>query len=86
MPGIPDPVNWVKVAAALSAGICMGLGSMGPSLGQGFIGGKECETIGKNPETAGTIGRTMLVAMAFCESSSIYCLVISLILLFVFAN
>ena len=78
-------VNWVKVAAALAAGICMGLGALGPSIGQGYIGGKACESIGKKPENAGPIGRTMLVAMAFTESSSIYALVISLVLLFVFS-
>ena len=79
-------VNWVKVAAYISAGICMGLGSIGPSLGQGFIGGKACESIGKRPESAGLITRTMVVALAFAESSAIYALLISLVLLFVVAR
>ena len=86
MADVEQAINWVKVAAAISAGLCMGIGSLGPSLGQGFIGGKACESIGKNPENAGSISRTMLVAMAFAESSSIYALVISLILLFVFSS
>ena len=81
-----EVVNWVKVASAIGAGLCMGLGSLGPSLGQGYIGGKACENIGKKPDNAGPIGRTMLVAMAFTESSSIYALVVSLILLFVFSQ
>jgi F-type H+-transporting ATPase subunit c len=76
--------NLVKVAIALSAGLCMGIGSLGPSLGQGFIGGKACESIGKNPENSSHISRTMLIAMAFAESSAIYALVTALILLFVF--
>ncbi len=81
-----EVINWVKVASALAAGLCMGLGSLGPSLGQGFIGGKACENIGKKPDNAGPISRTMLIAMTFTESSSIYALMISLILLFVFAK
>jgi len=84
-----DPVatvNWVKVSSAISAGLCMGLGALGPSLGQGYIGGKACESIGKKPESSGAVGRTMLVAMAFAESSSIYALVVSLVLLFVFSS
>jgi F-type H+-transporting ATPase subunit c len=84
MADVGQAINWVKVAAALSAGLCMGIGSLGPSLGQGFIGGKACESIGKNPENAGQIGRTMVIGMAFAESSAIYALVTAMILLFVF--
>ena len=79
-------INWVKVAAYISAGICMGLGAIGPALGQGFIGGKACESIGKQPESAGLITRTMIVALAFVESSAIYALLIALILLFYVAR
>ncbi|KKP24239.1 MAG: ATP synthase F0, C subunit [candidate division TM6 bacterium GW2011_GWF2_28_16] len=79
-------VNWVKVAACIAAGLAMGLGSLGPSLGQGFIGGKACESIGKKPESASLITRTMVVALAFAESSAIYALLVALVLLFVVAK
>lgn len=79
-------VNWVKVAAYVAAGICMGIGAIGPALGQGFIGGKACESMGKQPESAGLITRTMIVALAFVESSAIYALLIALILLFYVAR
>lgn len=75
-------VDWAKVAAYAAAGFCMGIGAIGPALGQGFIGGKACEGIGKQPESAGLITRTMIVALAFVESAAIYALLISLILLF----
>lgn len=81
-----DVVNWVKVAACIAAGICMGIGSIGPSLGQGFVGGKACESIGKKPESAGLITRTMVVALAFVESSAIYSLLVALVLMFVVAR
>ena len=77
-----DVVNWAKVAAYLAAGICMGVGSLGPSLGQGFTGGKACEAIGKKPESTGLIMRTMITAMAFTESSAIYAFVIAIVLIF----
>ena len=64
----------------------MGIGSIGPALGQGFVGGKACESIGKRPESAGLITRTMIVAMAFVESSAIYSLLIALVLMFVIAR
>lgn len=75
-------IEWVKVAAYISAGICMGIGTLGPSLGQGFIGGKACESIGKKPENSNIIIRTMVVALAFVESTAIYALLVSLILMF----
>lgn len=77
-----ETVDWIKVAAYIAAGLCMGLGSLGPALGQGFIGGKACESIGKKPEQSGAIMRTMIVALGFVESSAIYALLISLLLLF----
>ncbi len=86
MANVAEGVQWVKVASALAAGLCMGMGSMGPSLAQGMIGAKACESIGKKPENTNAIVRTMLVAMTFAESSSIYALLISLILLFIFAH
>jgi F-type H+-transporting ATPase subunit c len=77
-----ESVEWVKVAAYISAGICMGIGTLGPSLGQGFIGGQACESIGKKPENANSIAKTMVVALAFVESTAIYALLVSLVLLF----
>lgn len=73
----------VKAAALLGAGIAMGLGAIGPGIGEGFAAGKACESIGKRPEEAGLITRTMLVGQAVSESTGIYSLVIALLLIFV---
>lgn len=83
MSELVEAVNWVKVAACVSAGFCMGIGTLGPALGQGYIGGKACENLGKRPESAGVIFRTMMAGMAFTETSSIYALIVALVLLFV---
>jgi len=74
-------INWAQIAAYIAAGLCMGIGTLGPALGQGFIGGKACESIGKKPESAPAITRMMVLGLAFVESTAIYALVISLILL-----
>jgi F-type H+-transporting ATPase subunit c len=78
----PEAINWVRFAALLSAGICMGFGAIGPALGQGLTGSKACEAISKKPESSGLITRTMITALAFIESSAIYSFVIALILIF----
>ncbi len=72
----------LRAAAYLGAGIAMGFGAIGPGIGQGFAAGKTCEAIGKNPETAGLLTRTMLIGQAVSESTGIYSLVIAIILVF----
>jgi F-type H+-transporting ATPase subunit c len=73
----------VKAAAFLGAGIAMGLGAIGPGVGEGIVAGKACEAIGRKPEEAGLLTRTMLVGQAVSESTGIYSLVVALLLLFV---
>ncbi len=73
----------IRAAALLGAGICMGFGAIGPGIGEGFVGGKACEGIARQPELQGPITRTMLIADAIAESTGIYALVIALLLIFV---
>lgn len=80
-----DGTTLIKVAALLGAGICMGLGAIGPGVGEGFVGGKACEGIARQPEAQGVLTRTMLIADAIAESTGIYSLVIALLLIFVVA-
>lgn len=74
--------DWVKVAAYVAAGLCMSIGTIGPACGLGFIGGKACESIGKKPEGAGAIFKIMILPLIFVESTAIYALLISILLIF----
>lgn len=68
----------------LAAGLCMGLGAIGPGIGEGFVGGHAMEAMARNPQVADQIFSRMIVAIALAETTGIYALVISLIILFVF--
>lgn len=72
----------VEAARALAAGIAIGVGAVGSAIGEGFIAGKALEAIGRNPEVRDKITTLMFVTLAIAESTAIYALVISLILLF----
>ncbi len=74
-----DPI----IFKVLAAGICMGIGSIAPAIAEGNVASKAMEAIGRNPGVKDDIIPNMVVAMAICESTGIYCLVISLIILFV---
>ena len=73
----------IRASALLGAGIAMGLGAIGPGIGEGYAAGKACEGIAKRPEHANLLTRTMLIGQAVAESTGIYSLVIALILIFV---
>lgn len=77
-----DGIMYVKAAAYIGAALAMGIGSIGPALGQGFIGMKSCESIGKYPENTDKIRTNMLIAMGLTETSAIYALIIALLLIF----
>lgn len=73
----------IKALAYLAAGLCMGLGALGPGLGEGFVAGKACEAIGKRPDEANLITKTMIIGQAISETTGIYSLIVALILIFV---
>ncbi len=73
-------LEFARVAAYIAAGVCMGLGTLGPALGLGFIGGKACESVGKRPESAGAIMKVMMMPLFFAEAVAVYALLISIIL------
>lgn len=76
-----EGIFFAKAAAFLGAAIVMGIGSLGPAIGQGMIGAKACENIGKYPESSNRISFTMTIAMTFVESSAIYALLIAILLI-----
>ncbi len=74
----------LEAAKLIAAGICMGLGAIGPGIGEGYVGGKALEAIGRNPSISGKIIPNMIVAMAITESTAIYSLLITFLILFTF--
>ncbi len=72
----------VLAASAIGAGLAM-IAGVGPGIGQGYAAGKACEAVGRQPESAGAITRTMFIGCAVAESTGIYGLVVAMILMFI---
>jgi F-type H+-transporting ATPase subunit c len=70
------------MAAYAGSGICIGIGAIGAAIGEGYTASQATVATGSRPELAGDIFKTMLVGQAISESSSIFTLVVSLVLLF----
>ncbi|MGM9601963.1 MAG: ATP synthase F0 subunit C [Faecousia sp.] len=72
----------VKAAAAIGAGLCMGIGAIGPAIGEGNAVSKALEGMARQPEMAGTLRTNMIVGCAITETTGIYSLLISFLILF----
>ena len=76
----------VLAARALGAAICMGIGSIAPARGEGLAVCKTLESMARQPEIAGDLRTTMILGCAVTETTGIYALVVSLLLIFVGVN
>lgn len=73
----------VESIRLIMTGLTICVGVIAPALGEGWIASKAMEAMGRNPESADNIFPKMIVAMAVCESTAIFALVMSLIIFFV---
>src|SRR5438309_1548925 len=68
----------------IGAAIAIGFGALGPGIGIGNLVGKAMEALGRNPEAVGVIQTNMILGIAFAEAIAIYCLVVAVMIGFVF--
>ena len=73
----------LEVMKVLAAGLCMGLGAIGPGIGVGILGMGAMQALGRNPEARGPIMTNMILAIAFAEAIAIYALVVAVVIIFV---
>ena len=79
-----DERTVIAMVSIITSGFTIAIGSIGPALGEAKAAAQALQSIAEQPDEAETITRTLFVAMALIESTAIYALVVSLIL--VFAN
>ena len=72
----------IRIASIAGASLAVSFGAIGPALAEGRALAAAMDAIARSPEAGGTIVRTLFVGLAMIETMAIYCLVISLILLF----
>ena len=69
-----------QMAAAIGAGIAIGLGALGGALGQGRVAAAALEGIARNPGADAKIRTPMILGLALIESLVLYALVIAYLL------
>ncbi len=73
----------VKLGQAIGAGLCMGIGAIGPAIGEGNAVSHALEGMARQPEMAGTLRTNMIMGCAITETTGIYSLLIAFMILFV---
>ena len=72
----------VLAAKAIGAGLCLGIGAIGPAIGEGNAVSKTLEGMARQPEAAGDLRSTMILGCAVTETTGIYSLIIALLIMF----
>ena len=75
-------IYFLKAACAIGAALCMGIGAIGPAIGEGNAVGKALEGIARQPEAAGDLRTNMILGCAITETTGIYSLLIAFLILF----
>ena len=73
---------FLKACCAIGAGLCMGIGAIGPAIGEGNAVSKTLEGIARQPEASGDLRSTMILGCAVTETTGIYSLIIALLIMF----
>ena len=78
----PEP-TLIAAFSLLGAGRAIGFGAIGPGIGDGLVAYNANRAVAKNPKNMALLTRTMLIGQAVTETTDIYAMVISLMLIFV---
>ena len=73
---------FLKAMCALGAGLSMGIGAIGPAIGEGNAVSKALEGMARQPESAGNLRNNMILGCAITEPTGIYSLLIAFLILF----
>ena len=76
-----DPLAFILAMAQIAAALAL-LNGVGTAAGQGRIVASAIESMARQPESSGSVRTTMFIGLAMAETSAIYGLLITIILLF----
>lgn len=77
-----DNATLIAIVSIITAGLTIGIGVIGPALGEGRAVSTALSALAQQPDAGPTITRTLFVGLAIIESTAIYCFVVSMILIF----
>ena len=79
-----DNLTLIAIVSIVTAGFTTSIGCIAPAIGEGRSVSTALTSLAQQPDASSSITRTLFVGLAMVESTAIYSLVVSMIL--VFAN
>ena len=67
---------------ALGAGLCIGIGAIGPAIGEGNAVSHALEGMARQPEATSNLRTNMILGCAITETTGIYSLLIAFVIMF----
>ncbi|HSM54751.1 MAG TPA: F0F1 ATP synthase subunit C [Candidatus Sulfomarinibacteraceae bacterium] len=77
-----EDTTLIGMVSIIVAGFTISIGSIGPAIAQGRAVTEALRSLARQPDEADNITRTLFVGLALIESFAIYCLLISMVLIF----
>jgi F-type H+-transporting ATPase subunit c len=77
-----EEIRLIALVSIAVSGLTIAIGSIGPAFGEARAVAEALRSIAQQPDEANTISRTLFIGLAMIESTAIYCLVVSMILIF----
>ncbi len=67
---------------AIGMGLCMGIGAIGPAIGEGNAVSHALDGMARQPEAADNLRTTMILGCAITETTGIYALIVAFMIMF----
>ena len=77
-----ENITVIAIVSIITAGLTTTIGCIAPAIGEGRAVSTALTSLAQQPDASQTITRTLFVGLAMVESTAIYSLVVSMILIF----
>ncbi len=77
-----DSLTCIAVVSIIASVVCVSIGATAAGLAEGSVAKQAMQSLAQQPDEAGEISKTLFISMSLVESSAIYCLLVSMILIF----
>ena len=77
-----ESLTSVAIASIIGSSFCIAMGSLAAGFAEGWVARQAMQSIAQQPDESSEISKTLFISMSLIESSAIYCLLVSMILIF----
>ncbi len=75
--------SWLSAIRMLSAAICIGIGTLAPSLSSSKTASAACGQIAQNPRQYAALSQTSMFGQGLIDAAAVYALLVSLLIIFI---